>query len=898
MAANTNFFGDYNGPNFSINSTEAVNLLSYDDFKFQTNNKEYPFVDYGNEQNAFSAPYTLDSLGISAQTTARTYLDTSNKIFLNFDKTNISNYAYFGSLREKIVFSIKNIIYNWPASLPVNQTVDGVNVSSVYNFSYDAINNESTFQVPTRTLNNKFSLNYTQNTIPTSAFTETEELRNLNISYEKYVVFINEIEYPVVGFTGSPQSNAGLITVKALGNPFTAFTGSRFSVAFHIKPSLMEFKQFYYGQLTDLERYLLNVNSNPLFTSTFKFPVENDNGFKTYETRTFTWTRSDGYNIDFQNEIPFITYVNDLTELADGYDNFKTNIIYSQLVAPAVSEFDETADARFYKLLQTYGYGFDSVKTFIDSLSYLNRVTYNGTDNLPNKLVKQFAKTLGWGVLANFNQSNLLNASFGKSNETNTANDSDYNDLTPAEIDIEFWRRIVINTAWMFKSKGTRKAIEFMFRLIGTPECLIEFDEHVYTIDNKLDKNTAQNIINTFIEPSLSPVDRDGYPQIIPNNQEYYFQTKGGWYKQINLINDNVDERLGIHFGNYDRGQSYYDPFREAGFNVVRQVDNKKSWTNSGASATTKIDTGFDTEYTVQDERLVLNSKEISLSLDIAGAIECDVYNCNSTNNYPISTSGVTGGYYPQNKYTNFSVSTIPFSKYIENVLSGFIDAKNRKVIDDAHGGGYPTLTQLYKQYYEYTNCSALSYDSVQDYIQLFDGYWMDLIAQLIPATTIFAGTGEKWRNTVFHPQKFVYKRGINDGSEFSNVVKINPDLAAKKRIIKVQARKTTSNYGKVGVLEFNGTITGISYPCINSGSTSYSHYKRVDDTVLGVFIGGWDSVYSFAFGPLCPQCEIVYAECSEDYFADDYTDCTCYPVTTCATEYVVCDYVGDDYVE
>ncbi len=33
-----------------------------------------------------------------------------------------------------------------------------------------------------------------------------------------------------------------------------------------------------------------------------------------------------------------------------------------------------------------------------------------------------------------------------------------------------------MNSSWLFKSKGTRKAIEFILNFIGTPDGLIEFN--------------------------------------------------------------------------------------------------------------------------------------------------------------------------------------------------------------------------------------------------------------------------------------------------------------------------------------------------------------------------------------------------------------------------------------
>jgi hypothetical protein len=42
---------------------------------------------------------------------------------------------------------------------------------------------------------------------------------------------------------------------------------------------------------------------------------------------------------------------------------------------------------------------------------------------------------------------------------------------------LEIWRRILININWLYKKKGTRDAIQFIFKLLGAPECLLRFDE-------------------------------------------------------------------------------------------------------------------------------------------------------------------------------------------------------------------------------------------------------------------------------------------------------------------------------------------------------------------------------------------------------------------------------------
>jgi hypothetical protein len=136
--------------------------------------------------------------------------------------------------------------------------------------------------------------------------------------------------------------------------------------------------------------------------------------------------------------------------------------------------------------------------------------------------------------------------------------------ILPAEIDIELWRRILMNTNYFWKAKGTREAIKSMFLLIGIPEPFINITEYVYTVDGKINPNTVSLLQSDFPSNSL-PYDNEGYPIAPLETKDFYFQVSG----------------------NTDSGQAYLDVFRMAGFNLQQTVDNKKSWIQTGV--TTRI---------------------------------------------------------------------------------------------------------------------------------------------------------------------------------------------------------------------------------------------------------------------------------------------------------------------
>ena len=87
------------------------------------------------------------------------------------------------------------------------------------------------------------------------------------------------------------------------------------------------------------------------------------------------------------------------------------------------------------------------------------------------------------------------------------------------------------------------------------------------------------------------------------------------------------------------------------------------------------------------------------------------------------------------------------------------VDAKTRKTIS-----AYPTLRALYDRYMDsvrYTGLqsSAYDYQKMDDVANKVGDNWVDIVEQVIPATTIW-GSVKVYENTVFDQQKFQYKLG------------------------------------------------------------------------------------------------------------------------------------------
>ena len=149
--------------------------------------------------------------------------------------------------------------------------------------------------------------------------------------------------------------------------------------------------------------------------------------------------------------------------------------------------------------------------------------------------------------------------------------------LSLEQIDIELYRRLILNVAWLWKSKGTRKAIEFLFRFIGAPESLVNFNEHIVVADKPVNIQQLKSLLYIYTGSSdlkFLPFDDNGYPLPVPNGglvlvgfdengnrigDTTWFQKAGGWYRETGGLNPPIDisEGNNPHEGTYDGGSFY-----------------------------------------------------------------------------------------------------------------------------------------------------------------------------------------------------------------------------------------------------------------------------------------------------------------------------------------------------
>ena len=603
-----NFSPDLVG--FQLTSEGGTTLFTNGNFNITVNLDPKPDVLF--TQGTKSKFFTLDDISDSD---AQIQIQENLKVKLNLDLTNPLSYVWYGSFKELLRSSLIEIQDNWPAAIYVDNKVGSVTGNNITNYVYDIASDSSTFNVNSNFFTNPYNIKYTVDAKYVATDSTDNPLRNLTLNYGSYVIEHNGIEKNIIGFSASTQKTNSEVTLVVDGNPFPELTGIYIpqysflvnevdaSIPYFIKPNQSEIESFFTG-LNELQNNLLNREIFPEYRAEIIGSKITDNGITLTSKKVLDFpVLDDGYNLNFFDSF-YIAYLDKLNILAEDLDEAKTDIILRKYTTEAISSFDTIPRAdgddltlngeKATKLMRIYGVEFDYVKKYINGIKFAHVVTYNKRNNVPDALVKDLAFMLGLEPI-NF----IDDASFSKlylpSNGAGSFAGSPTN-LNQAQIDIELYRRLILNVAWLWKSKGSRKAVEFLFRFIGAPEMLVNFNEYIVVLDKPLNIEEIKRLLYIYtgeVDLSNIPYDKNGYPQppingdlvitnfidpetgqIVENGiTDMYFQKAGGWYREtygsnsLTVLNGNNP-----HIGPYDGGSEYLQYFSKC---YIPNFDNE-----------------------------------------------------------------------------------------------------------------------------------------------------------------------------------------------------------------------------------------------------------------------------------------------------------------------------------
>ena len=731
-------------------ATESI--FSFGDFRIQRNISTNT-LSGDTHQVSFSNFGTLSSLSNTNSEYSEIIKSDTND--LNLKNKDANSYAYFSSFYTKVATAINNVIDQFPYAMLAYDNNTGITITNYIN-NY---NQTCSFSIPASATTNPGNIIYAS---------------GITASANTLITLFNDFDQFEIELSSSTLGSNCLTINNYSYNPILSqfeftlssylFTGntSAHTNAVYIRPSRQRFYH-YKKTLSHLEKQLF-------FDGSFMVPNPDTDVF---EIINYEWPKSDGFNPD-NSGTSFDTYTSTLLSSCSQVDDLKTNWMIRTMIPENYLDLD--SDGNIYRnLVSVYAEEFDKIKLYIDNLAYSHSVTYNGEESISNKFIGKFSKLLGWDQINEFNDVDIFE--YFASEDADGYTISDYNS--------DLWRKILVNINWLYKKKGTRDAIMFIFKLMGAPDALINFNELVYRV---------QKSASALTESNSEKINLNGFPEYKYN--PYIFQ-EGGEGR-----------------GNGHQYLQYWEPE----FHLERTIDNVKIYTGD-----TEV---FGTEN-------IINSKQVQFDLSPANAIEKDVKSWYDLGFIHSNTDPNLPDYIDFSKVqisVPSAISAMTMSQWMDYVYVNSIDPRNRKTIGSGHMFFYKHLKDVYLTYYYWniTNQSSnrLSFEKLNNFLTLIQRNFSSYIPKLIPATTIIESDGVTYRNTVFDRPKFVYPKGINDGSEFQIRMPVNlePEVTA----VVVRSRVNDNFRSEINSVHVSGIIVDNLNDSINGVVIS----SRIDEAL------------------------------------------------------------------
>ncbi len=336
-------------------------------------------------------------MGITDINQAKAIIENNFKVYPNFDLSQVTNFVLYGSMVKRMSSAITTIISYFPAAIESNAIgIDYTSGVTAENIVYNVVADETSFELNLSRIRNPFEIDFTVNSTRNLELREIKvsPLRDMTVQFVNYSLYYLGKGYNVTRIVPTSGLTTGYLKIFVAGNPFLGQTTIYDDVI--VRPNDFVVAKTFNEDLDEVENFLLNRNITPIYTSTFKVPVEAEDGSFFIQNRLLTFPLYGKWNIDILTA-SFRTYLSSLNEIATFYDSQQTNLVSRFLTTGAFTEFD-TDGRKVEKILQIFGRSFDDVQKFITSLSFMTSVNYNVGNDIPSQLLKNLAQTLGWST--------------------------------------------------------------------------------------------------------------------------------------------------------------------------------------------------------------------------------------------------------------------------------------------------------------------------------------------------------------------------------------------------------------------------------------------------------------------------------------------------------------------
>lgn len=356
--------------------------------------------------------------------------DDSNdvKIVLKQDYYDFCDFAYYGSLSELFRASVTDILDRFPGELYCTS-------NNIYYTTYETINQETIEDSFILGGENLYNLDNPFGIDIYSLSKHGEDANPLKFfadyGYKNYqIIYPNEkprdiksceVKEPsdntckgnrICRVVLTDDHNKSIDISVYIGDDDKIFYMCDKSLeGMHIRPK-EEFISEFYNKCDNFQKLIMNRKSTPLYKAVFSVLKENEYGFyRDFETFVFPTTFG-GYNI-IANDYGFSDYTKRLADIGEFYDNRVSDNIYRSMTHEAIKNFDWTytkeytqgdeeeyvfGGQKIQKALRVIGREFDEIKSYIDNIKNIRKLSYDERSNMPDYFLKYSLDSDGWDI--------------------------------------------------------------------------------------------------------------------------------------------------------------------------------------------------------------------------------------------------------------------------------------------------------------------------------------------------------------------------------------------------------------------------------------------------------------------------------------------------------------------
>jgi hypothetical protein len=214
------------------------------------------------------------------------------------------------------------------------------------------------------------------------------------------------------------------------------------------------------------ERWMYTESTGSLYThySSSNYPLEPWPKQSTYPNVNYSVTSSEA-----------ISAYNGLIDSASIFDALNDARL-TKIVPAAIVE--DPLNKEYVLFVDMIGHHFDITWSYINALTSINEREEHPYDGMPNELLYDVAKSMGWKLTHGKDTSHLWEFGLGTDKFGNVPNSGSLPSKSHEQINNEVWRRIVNNIPYLLKTKGSARAVKALIATYGIPQTFLSIREY------------------------------------------------------------------------------------------------------------------------------------------------------------------------------------------------------------------------------------------------------------------------------------------------------------------------------------------------------------------------------------------------------------------------------------